>query len=618
MALPNYALFPFLLAIGLLAPGWLLGRCLGTKRDPVAAFLGSAALLFNLILMLDALNVALTVSHVAGGLAVICAILAVATKFRKRVAGPADGGIRPPWHWQGYHWLLLPAGLGLAAIAIRASLDPLSGFDNFFRWDFLARQMLNQGNLHFYPAMTGADFQHYDWCDGIAPLVSSLYFWTYLSLGKAVEWATAPVVIGQALLLFLTIYHLAAHRGGRSAGCASLTLLATSPLLLWAVAMGQEIGLTTLSLTAMFLFIERHRENPESRWMIWAGIAAGTGALAREYGLVFILLGGLTLIGGKTSRRGWLEFIFTAALVAFPWYLRNWLKTGNPLYSHGLGGLFPSNPVQDEYAQIVKNLMGLGTVAARPALLITLVCILAGAPLILGIADMLNPRRRQVPWLVAIVAMIALWLWSINETSGGAIYSLRVLTPAIALGAAAGGSLLARSLKSKMRWLPAVLLIPLIVDAAQRSLFMPFDHAVLWWNRPMLAWESYRDNSAQWNHHPCWANIANAANSFSVLVSDPYSFTLLTRLGARPISLNSPCIRFIFEPSAQLAPTMDRLRKRKIRFILLSNEPAVRSQILQHPFLKTLSESPPIMPTPMFSLYDLYSDRFLNLSLHEQ
>ncbi|HEY4246281.1 MAG TPA: glycosyltransferase family 39 protein [Lacunisphaera sp.] len=614
----NSAAFPFLLLVGLVAPGWLLGKCLGTAGGPIGAFLGSAALLLNLVLMLDGLNLALTASNIATGLTLICAIFAVATKFHGRPAAPSVPDIRLLLRTHDHRWLLLFPVLGLAAIVIRAALDPLSGFDTFFRWDFLARQMLTQGNLHFYPAITAEDLKHYAWCDGIAPLISSLYFWSYLSLGKAVEWATAPVVVGQAILLFWAVYNLATHRDGSGAGCAALALLATSPVLLWGVAMGQETGLTALSLVAMFLFIERHRSNPQNHWLVWAGIAAGTGALAREYGLIYICLGGLTLSGGEISRRQWVEFLATATLVALPWYLRNWFKTGNPLYSHALGGLFPSNPIQDEYAQTIKNLIGLGTPSAGAAVLATLVGTLAGVPLLLGIADVLNFNRRRVSWLVAIVAMIALWLWSINETSGGAIYSLRVLTPAIALGAAAGGSLLARTLKSKMRWIPALLLIPLVVDAAQRSLFMPFDHTVLWWNRPMFAWERFRDNSAHWNHHPHWANIANAADSFPVLVSDPYSFTILTRLGAQPISLYSPSVRFIFEHSAQLSPAMDRLRKEKIRFILLSNEPITQSQLLQHAFFKALSETPPTMPTPMFSLYDLYSDRFLKPSFHGQ
>lgn len=603
----NSALFPLLLAIGFLAPGWLLGRCLGTASDPIAAFLGSAALLLNLVLALDALNIALTIHHVAFGLATICGVLALAAGFRHQNVAPPVGVNHPKWHWQHYHWLLLPAIIGFTAIAVKASLDPLSGFDTFFRWDFLARQMLNEENLHFYPAITADDFKHYAWCDGIAPLISSLYFWSYLSLGKAVEWATTPVVIGQAILLFLAVYRLAAHRGGPAAGCASMAILVTSPVLLWGVAIGQETGVTALSFVAMFLFIERDRETPGKHWLIWAGVAAGAGALAREYGLVFIGLGGLALVGRKISLRHWLEFLLAAAVVAFPWYVRNWFKTGNPLYSQGLGGLFPSNPILDEYARTVKVLIGLGTEAASPALLGGLVGSLAGVPLALGMAGMFFPNGRRLAWMTANAVVIGLWLWSINETSGGVVYSLRVLTPCIALGAAAGGPFFMRWAKGNRSWLAGSVLILLVVDSGVRSLFMPLFPKIAWYRESSAAWLKHRRLEKEWNNHPDWAAITEAADARQVLVIDPYSYTNFFRKGGNPTPLFSPTIRFLFDPKSKFASNLRELRKVGMRFILISDDRIMNPLLSLHPFFQNLYSTHPVMNTPMFRLYDLYS-----------
>jgi hypothetical protein len=298
------------------------------------------------------------------------------------------------FRWQRYHWFLVPAALGFGAIAWRAILEPLSGFDTPFRWDFLARQMLRLGSLHFYPPVNADDFLHYGWCDGIAPLVSSLYFWAYLSLGQMADWATTPIVIGQALLLFWAVYQLAARRVNAAAGCAATAILATSGVLLWGVAMGQETGLTALSLIAMFLFIERHRDDPSAHWLVWAGVAAGTGALAREYGLAFAALGGLALAWQRVPRRGWLEFALAVAVVALPWFARNWLKTGNPLYSYALGGLFPANPVSAEYYRVVGQLHGLGAEASPLPGLAILLGSLAGVPLALGCGCGRSARPR--------------------------------------------------------------------------------------------------------------------------------------------------------------------------------------------------------------------------------
>jgi hypothetical protein len=71
------ALTLLLLAIGLLAPGWLLGRVCRTPAGPVGAFLGSAAILLNLVLLLDACGVSLTALHLRTGFAARCAPLAL-------------------------------------------------------------------------------------------------------------------------------------------------------------------------------------------------------------------------------------------------------------------------------------------------------------------------------------------------------------------------------------------------------------------------------------------------------------------------------------------------------------------------------------------------------------
>ena len=167
-------LFPLLLAAGLLGPGWLLGHALRTPAGWIGAFIGSAVLFTNLLIALDALQLRLTGINVAMALAIVCAGLAAIVKLRGAVSQPICIVPRPQFRWQRHHWFLLPVVIGLAAITIKTILHPLAGYDTFFRWDFLAQQMLNHGSLGFYPAVTAQDYQFYGWCDGIAPLVSGL------------------------------------------------------------------------------------------------------------------------------------------------------------------------------------------------------------------------------------------------------------------------------------------------------------------------------------------------------------------------------------------------------------------------------------------------------------
>src|SRR4051812_11203624 len=73
---------PILLGVGLLAPGWLLSRALGTPAEVSGAFIGSAALLMNLVLAFDTFGIRLDKPHIAAALTVICCGLAVIAQFR--------------------------------------------------------------------------------------------------------------------------------------------------------------------------------------------------------------------------------------------------------------------------------------------------------------------------------------------------------------------------------------------------------------------------------------------------------------------------------------------------------------------------------------------------------
>lgn len=601
-------IYPLLLAIGLLAPGWLLGRALRAPAGLPGALLGSAAILVNLILGLDALGVSLTASHLAPGLAIVCAALAIIA--RRRRATTLDNSAAAPrrFRWQPHHWILLPAAAGLGAIALRASLDPLSGFDTMFRWDFLARQMWQEGNLGFYPAVHADDFLRYGWPDGIAPLVSSLYFWSYLSAGAILPAATIPVVFGQAIILFTTVGQLASCRGGPAAGALAVSVLATSSVLLWGVAIGQETGLTALSLVAMFVFLERHRAAPDLRWLIWAGVAAGTGALAREYGLAYLAFGGVALAWQRAPRRDHTAFFVSAALVALPWYARNAWRTGNPLYSHALGGLFPANPIGVEYLQAVSDLRGPGSAAAPWTTIAWTLALLTAVPLGLGLAGTIRARRECGPWIVAILGVGVLWVWSIPQTSGGLVYSLRVLTPALALAAVLGGLALAQWTAPRHRWWLALLLAVPAVDAGERSLFLPIDPEVAWWRWRASAWRDFGRLAEWWNRHPDWAALATASGPQQILVCDPYHQVSLLRVGAKPVSFFSPAVSFLFAPNADFAACLARLRAAQTRFLLVpSRNDIVERLLARHSFFRTLQAAKPTAASALFLTYDLAS-----------
>jgi len=635
----NLLVFWPLLASGLLLPGYLFGRIVRSSAPWLSAFLGSAVLLFYLVLALDALRVPLGPTSVAAGLAVLNGLLflfarkssitatplvlspeaapvAAVYDRRNEVAGPpgpvgAHGAplpsplsadvvdqVRPcekakvrraRWLPQDIDCLwLLAAGIGLTSIAVRAVVEPLSGWDNLFRWDFLARQMLRLGTLSFYPPMTAGDFRHYGWCDGISPLVPILNFWTYLSAGQTATVATAPRVIGEAALLFYGVGRLASNLWGKEAAWPARAALATSALLLWGVAMGQETGLTALSLVAMFVFLDDHGPRDARTDLFWAGLAAGIGALSREYGLSWPVFGLIALAWTGRLRAGWMIFSASAALVAAPWYLRNWILTGNPLYSHDLAGLFPTNAAYVEYMRLVPQQSGiLVNLESIPSILFVLmVC----AGLLGGLAawGARQGRRSAVPLAVGAVGVGAIWFWTMGQTSGGWYYSTRVLTPALSLAAALAGAALVR-LTGWPRRIVAGGLLLFAGDAAFRAFHLPSNPLpsprVLFSSQ----WRDFGRGVAARNALPWWDALAARAGGSGIVVDHPVNFVLLAERGACVIPLMSPQVAFLFDERLPFAEALARCRQAGVRFFILPDIalPA-KTLAFQHAFFREL------------------------------
>lgn len=343
--------------LGALAlPGWLLSRRIESGARPLAAFLGSAVILFEVVLLLMLLGLPLHRGTVGCGLAAVSLVLVwMPPKWRAQSQSRPDPNVRRRnltgirAHLAG-NWLWwVPVAFGLASIAARAVIDPLSGFDNGFRWDHLAHLMITRESLASYPPVTAAHFGLHAWCDGIPPLVSFLNFWIYATAGSTHSGLTAVRVVGEAMLIGWTVARFSGEVWGRGAEMTGVAALATSALLLWAIAMGQESALVTLSFVALLYFLFRYRTAAGWPLVFWAAVAAAMGGLSREYGLSFVLLGALLLWRQHAPSKHALLFVLVATALVAPWYIRNWVATGNPVYPQSLGGLFPTNPVHAEF-----------------------------------------------------------------------------------------------------------------------------------------------------------------------------------------------------------------------------------------------------------------------------
>ena len=424
---------PLLLLLAFFAPGALAARRL---RDPLW---WASGLVFSLLLLFHS-AFWLGVSHAPIALRTVLPILLGATAaaawwarstFVRRSGNPAA-----PWDLAD-RLLLGVCGVATAALVYRAATAPLLGFDTLFRWDFLARQILAVGNFNFYPPLTQADFHSYFYVDGIPPLVSFANWWTYAASGGHHPRLLSVFAGAQFAGTLAFVYGTAAELFSRKAGLLAAALLAACPLFFNAVVIEQETGLTALAISAMLYFLVRAKQPNDIEAMVSAGLAAALCALAREYGWIALIAGAATLAWRRFPSRQIAIFAAAAVAAAGPWYVREWLRTGNPFYSLAVGP-FPVNPIHFGIMQFYRGVLH------PDDTLVTMLATLAPLQLLAGVPGA-AVRFRERGYLGATALLVTgVWLQSIGYTSAGLDTSLRVLTPAMAVLSIAAAGWLAR------------------------------------------------------------------------------------------------------------------------------------------------------------------------------
>ena len=433
-----------LILAGLLLPGVIWAKA---ARWPLAWLAGGVLSALGLgagVMLLSAGGVRVTLLTLGGWQA---GLAAVGIIFRRRFhpALPSEKISFAEW------WLAVPV-LPMIAVAIwRAWTQPLSGADADFRWNNLAELIAGTGSLAHYPPVTATDFTQYFWPDGIAPLVSSLYAWTYLAAGSTAKtWTALPVLLQCAGLLSL-LFALGRLWGGGRGGWFACALGGGTMLLQFAFNLGQETGLTALGAGGLAYYLAEWERSRRADLLIPAAACAALAATAREYGLVFPLVGVGWLLAVRAGGRRTAWFALGSLVLPAAWHLRNWLRTGNPFYAQDVAGVFPLNPVFSAWMRGYVEVYGGSLRQWSGWVEMGRLFLLTALPAWFGLLAGVVLWRRQPGWtgtLALAGATLACWLVSIPYTAGGLFYSMRVLSPLLLLGCAWGGAALAR-------WVPA-------------------------------------------------------------------------------------------------------------------------------------------------------------------
>ncbi len=435
MHLPEFIEIPLrlgLLLAGLLLPGSMVLRALRLPWSLAAAFVTSAAVLYLVVLVAACTGLTLSLVTLAAALGVVTLAgrLAPARTNPERLNPSFSCFTRMgPW---------LPLYLAFwAVVGYRLVAQPLSGPDVYFRWSYLAEQMLRYGSIDFYPPRSGADFVRYFWAESIPPGIASLYAWAYACAGSRQALWSSPVVALQLLSLHELIWRLASRWGGEIVARRAVLLAAATPLLTWAVLIGQETGLTAVAIVGLIWCFHHLRVEPSRRWAALAGIFALAAAGTREYGPVFAVAAVAAAWLMRLPRRCLMILAWVALPAGFVWSARVWLLTGNPLYSLNLGGLFPVNQRFTDWNDGFRAAHGFNFLSLDSWLNLGRYLLLWALPAAVGLVALvalLVQRLREARIVAGFVGLVAvLWLLSLPYTAGGLFYSLRVLAPAYAL-----------------------------------------------------------------------------------------------------------------------------------------------------------------------------------------
>ena len=544
------ALFPLFLLLGLFLPGFFIAKYLRHSVWWASAFAISLLVLFHGIFWLGVFHVSITLWTVLPGLVVASAGAAfLQRRLPGRSASPPATTPAPPLTARD-RILILSSGVVGAVLLVHSAISPLMGGDVPFRWDFLAQRMSALGNFDFYPPLSPADFRTYFFVDGIPPMLSFTHWWLYASAGQYLPVLVCIFVTAQFACTLGFTYGAASAVFSRRAGVLAAAMLAGSPLYFRSVVMGQETGLTALSIAATIYFVVTARLPNDVPAMVSAGLAAALCALSREYGWIALIAGAIALLWRRQPLKQVAVFGAVATAAAAPWYARNWILAGNPFYSLRFGG-FAVNPIHDRILHYYSASLGiLSWTSDTWAGLLFFLLLFATLQVLAGIPGGFTGFRRHGYLMVIALLLVAVWIQSIGFTSGGAEASTRVLSPAMVVLSITGAGLL-EPLTRRARWqtaMVAAIIVCQIWTAGQGVLY-PGDPLSLRPGQWLQNAFPHTPPAAEFEIRDKLVGIFPPG--YRVLSDSAYLHAALVDTGIEVVPVWSPEVRFLFSSSPE-------------------------------------------------------------------
>ncbi len=245
-------------------------------------------------------------------------------------------------------WVAGLSGLLLLCTLLVALAPPVT-FDSLTYHLVQPNAYLNDGRVAYLPWIV---------MTGMPQNTEMLYTWA-IALGGNSAATTLAWFFGVITLVGLAGY-LYQRLDGPSAWAGIACLLAgytTSMVMGW----GYVDWLVMLMGLGALATLDDWRRSGESSLLVLAGVFTGLAIGTKYTSGVLALAGSAGLLWHAWKRKAsfvpaFLRYGLAAVLVALPWFLKNWLTTGNPLYPF----LYPAGAVTPVRIQVYQNLPAWG------------------------------------------------------------------------------------------------------------------------------------------------------------------------------------------------------------------------------------------------------------------
>lgn len=467
-------------------------------------------------------------------------------------------------------WFLILVCTGFLAFVIIHTVNflnsPLHHNDSDFRWNRLAQLMLHYEHFRYYPPVTSGDYIIYPYPDGIPLGLPVCMWWCYAAFQRANPSMVLLFILllGTSILL-LTVQLSRIKNAGVPAVWTILCMMST-PLIFQSIFTVTETTLIALGTLGCVLTLSKMEGTQQVRMAILLGLSASVPPLAREYGLIVPVIGFGVLILKRPSTKCLIVYCVTVLLLVAPWYTRSFILSGNPFLSLKIGSLFSVNETHSYYLHVVAATRSILQMSGVEFLKLSLNALYSFAPsLLLGAVALYKMPKLRIYFVPFVLCMTALWIWSTSLASGGYGFAFKVMLPAISLLCALSAIFLGDVLRLKSSVKPSrqmsfafiiclMLLIKSNGDALGGSGAAAFKQPL------QETWRSFTKKKI--------SPLEMYSNFIPILEEDSRRFLnddavmhtyIHTNHSERSVSVFSPEVEFLFDPSSTKHACVDRL-----------------------------------------------------------